>query len=183
MISPGPGTAGGRVTTPRGGQAASLPPSTCEEDSVLAPGRVQAVLRSLHLDRAQHTVALPPLVGCSVAVPSHPKGSSVPAVRERLHTACGSGAWTVDCRRSRAPPRVWRSGKLWQLGLESRPREWTAVAQATVHTRPTANTLFHAAQRFALLAARVVKVADCDGRGNPYAVLRPAPEPREQPRR
>ena len=42
-----------------------------------------------------------------------------------------------------------------------------------------ANTIFHAAQRFALLAARVVKVADWDGRGNPYAALRSAPGLRE----
>ena len=45
------------------------------------------------------------------------------------------------------------------------------------------NSAFHAARRSAPLAARVVKGADCEGRGNPYAVLRSAPGLRERTER
>ena len=50
-----------------------------------------------------------------------------------------------------------------------------------VHTTP--NSLFHAAQRFALLATQAVKGADHEGRGNPCAALRSAPGLREQTER
>ena len=54
------------------------------------------------------------------------------------------------------------------------------VCRATRAHFASANTPFHAARRSAPLATQAVKVVDQGGRGNPCAVLRPAPGLREQ---
>jgi hypothetical protein len=69
---------------------------------------------SSRLDTSLQTVSGPPLAGGrSIAMLRPPRKHVVPAVRERQHPACGSGAWTGDCTRSRAPPRLWPG---WRVG-------------------------------------------------------------------
>jgi hypothetical protein len=46
-----------------------------------------------------------------------PRKHAVPAVRADLHTACGTRAWTGECTRTRAPPRVWLSWMPWPTAV------------------------------------------------------------------
>ena len=105
--SPGPWTAGGRVTAPWWG-ASSIAPSHPMMRSVPPPLTPLARHASSRLDASLPAVSGPPLAGGrSIVMLSPPRKHLVPAVRECRHTACRNDAWTGDCTRSRAPRRAW----------------------------------------------------------------------------
>ena len=113
----------------------------------------------MRLDRDLHAVTRPPLGESKQVGALPPTSTMVLAVREHLHAACGSGAWTGDCSRLRAPQGFRPAGGCCRQQLGNWPREWIGVGWAT-RTRVQQLTPVSRSAALRPLAARVMKGAD-----------------------
>ena len=123
--------------------ARSIAPSHPAQDLVPSPRTPMALHGSSRLDPSPQTVSGPPLGGGrGVAMHRPPRTHLVLAVRERLQPACGSGAWSGDGPRSRAPPCAGQAGGCGRQSRAAGRGYRTAIAWATMRAHPTANTSF-----------------------------------------